>query len=32
MEEIKKLLIDEAINIEEEDLRTCMEIGENGRN
>ena len=30
VEEIKKLLIDEAINIEEEDLRTCMEIGENG--
>ena len=30
VEEIKKLLIDEAINIEEEDLRTCLKIGENG--
>ena len=30
VEKIKELLITEAINIQEEDLRTCMQIGENG--
>ncbi|MCY3985432.1 MAG: S-methyl-5-thioribose-1-phosphate isomerase [Candidatus Dadabacteria bacterium] len=30
VEEIKNLLVTEAINIQEEDLRTCMQIGENG--
>ena len=30
VEEIKNLLISEAINIQEEDLRTCMQIGDNG--
>ncbi len=30
VEEIKNLLITEAINIQKEDLRTCMQIGENG--
>lgn len=30
VEEIKNLLVTEAINIQKEDLRTCMRIGENG--
>ena len=30
VEKIKGLLITEAINIQEEDLRTCVQIGENG--
>ena len=30
VEEIKNLLITEAINIQKEDFRTCMQIGENG--
>ena len=30
VEEIKNLLVTEAINIQKEDLRTCMQIGKNG--
>lgn len=30
VEDIKNLLITEAINIQEEDLKTCMQIGDNG--
>lgn len=30
VEKIKRLLITEAINIQKEDFRTCMQIGENG--
>ncbi len=30
VEEIKNLLITEAVNIQKEDFKTCMEIGENG--